>query len=71
MDVQNCTRYKCETVMCERHSSEYGYICEDCFDELVKTGATTNIEKFLDMEKKKSVDLGEAKARYNYVFGKE
>lgn len=29
-----------------------GYICGECFDELVGSGPDTNIEEFMDNEKK-------------------
>ena len=69
MGVQSCGKNGCEYVMCDRYSPTYGYICEECFEELVNSGATTNIQDFMNSEKSKE-NKGEAKARYNYVFGR-
>ena len=35
MGVLECDRIGCENIMCDRYSHEYGYICNDCFDEMV------------------------------------
>lgn len=51
----NCSRNGCEETMCERYSHIHGYICEDCFLELVgssvETGVETDIENFLASQK--------------------
>ena len=48
MSVLECDRYGCRNIMCDRHSYKYGYICNECFAELVALGADTNIEEFMD-----------------------
>lgn len=35
MSVLACTRNGCGNVMCDRYSSLFGYICNECFEELV------------------------------------
>lgn len=35
MGVMECFRNGCDNIMCDRLSHEHGYICNDCFDELV------------------------------------
>jgi hypothetical protein len=35
--------------MCDRYSSKYGYICHECFKELVQSGKT--IDEFMDTPK--------------------
>lgn len=35
MGVMRCSREGCENIMCDRHNSEYGYICNECFDEFI------------------------------------
>ena len=35
MSVLACNRDYCENVMCSRMSVEHGYICDECFNELV------------------------------------
>lgn len=37
MSVLNCQRNGCENIMCKRYSYECGYICDECFEELVRT----------------------------------
>ena len=50
MGVKSCHRGDCRNVMCDRYSSEYGYICGDCFKELVafKPKNHKEIEMFMD-----------------------
>ncbi len=38
MGIMRCQRGICNHILCDRHSTVYGYICDDCFDELVFTG---------------------------------
>ncbi len=37
MGVLACDRYCCKNIMCDRLSHEYGYICNECFEELVES----------------------------------
>jgi hypothetical protein len=34
MAIMACDRNNCINIMCDRYSSEYGYICNECFEEL-------------------------------------
>ena len=34
MGVMQCDRKGCENVCCDRYSTNYGYICNSCFEEL-------------------------------------
>jgi hypothetical protein len=36
MGVLSCSRRNCKNEMCSRYSHRYGYICNDCFEELVE-----------------------------------
>jgi len=47
MGVLPCSRKRCDNVMCDRYSSEHGYICGRCFEELEESGPNTNVEKFM------------------------
>ena len=38
MSVLACDRNGCDNVMCDRLSHEYGYICHECFKDLVNSG---------------------------------
>jgi len=34
MGVMECRRPGCDTILCQRYSEEFGYICDDCFNEM-------------------------------------
>lgn len=40
MGVMECNRLGCDNIMCQRYSSEFGYLCEECFYEMVDRGLT-------------------------------
>lgn len=67
MGVMACYRVGCENVMCDRLSNKYGYICDECFDELVSLGVTTNVEEFMALEKKERHEK-EARGYFESVF---
>jgi len=48
MSVLACNRRNCENIMCDRLSNTHGYICDECFEELVKSGVKTDIEEFMN-----------------------
>lgn len=50
MSVLSCDRRGCTNIMCDRHSYEYGYICNECFEELCQKHQS--ISKFMDSEKR-------------------
>lgn len=64
----SCNRNGCDNVMCHRYSSKHGYICHECFKELVQSGAETNIKMFMESEKVTSVSTDAALARFNVEF---
>ena len=47
MGVLACDRAGCVNIMCDRLSGHYGYICDECFEELVARGAMTDIANFM------------------------
>ena len=51
MGVLACSRRGCENIMCDRYSRTHGYICDECFKELINSGVTTDIEKFMESAK--------------------
>ena len=67
MGVLACDRYKCKNIMCDRHSYHYGYICNECFEELVNLGPETNIASFMDREQKRC-QRDASFARFNVEF---
>ncbi len=56
MGVMSCNRRGCENIMCNRYSSEYGYICQDCFEEL-STMHPLDIEAFMNSKKKTKINF--------------
>lgn len=50
MGVMGCDRAGCDNIMCRRLSRKYGYICEDCFKELIALGPTADIAAFMGTE---------------------
>ena len=69
MSVLNCSRKGCDNIMCNRCSRPYGYICYECFEELVESGPETNITAFMASAKKeKFINKEAALARFNIEF---
>lgn len=67
MGVLSCDRNECKNIMCDRLSHKYGYICYECFEELVNSGPTTDIKTFMKSEKNESSEE-EAIGRYDKAF---
>ncbi len=53
--------------MCDLLSNYYGYICNECFSELVRSGPRTDIDNFMNGEKQPNEEA-ESIARYSAVF---
>jgi hypothetical protein len=53
--------------MCDRYSSHYGYICWECFEELVGLGVETDIEAFMGSERK-PIPKVDANAFFEEIF---
>lgn len=58
MGVLTCHRKGCENIMCDRYSHEFGYICEECFEELRNLSSDTDIKGFMDSPKKDNEENG-------------
>ena len=56
MSVLACDRRGCENIMCQRLSRQFGYICWECFEELVELGITANIAVFMGTPKMPRVE---------------
>lgn len=67
MGVLNCNRRGCENIMCDWYSSEYGYICNNCFDELISRGVHVDIEEFMD-SRSSPVDTRAAENYWKTIF---
>ena len=68
--VRRCCRGDCENIMCERYSKKYGYICEECFKELVGLGPNTNIKEFMESDCNE-FNMDYSEKIYNQIFSKE
>ena len=69
MGVMGCSRKGCDNIMCDRYSDDYGYICWECFNELVSSGAETNLSNFMDSYPKRNNEEA-SEARFNVEFPK-
>ena len=49
MGIFACSRKDCRNILCDRYSPNYGYICEECFEELIS--ALIDIEAFMNTPK--------------------
>lgn len=67
MSVLACCRRDCPNIMCDRLSGEHGYICHECFEELVSLGVQTDINVFLDSPKK-NANKDAARAYFETIF---
>jgi len=49
MGIMGCFRNNCDNIMCNRYSSKYGYICSECFDQLLNS--SLSIKEFMASDK--------------------
>jgi hypothetical protein len=56
--------------MCDRYSPHYGYICHECFDELVASGLDTGIEDFMNSKKGGEPEMLSPEQYFSDVFPK-
>jgi hypothetical protein len=67
MGVRECFRANCDNVLCDRYSDVYGYLCYDCFEELIVYGPNTSLKWF--MSGGKLTDRTEdAEAKFDAIF---
>ena len=67
MGVRACNRDGCDSISCDRCSLQHGYICWECFEELIKSGPKTRIIDFMKSLKQESNEKA-AIARFNVAF---
>lgn len=60
MSVLACNRNGCDNIMCDRYSDKYGYICWECYIELV--GLNISPKEFMNLPK----DWKEEEPKYDY-----
>ncbi len=68
MGIILCYRMNCANAMC-RYSHNYGYICSECFEELVSLGIQADIGYFMNTPKTSDWMSDADAARYK--FGEE
>lgn len=51
MGVLACNRADCENIMCNRYSPKHGYICDDCFEELINSPTYQSVTDFMESHK--------------------
>lgn len=68
MSVLSCDRRGCVNIMCDRLSHEYGYICDDCFDELVSLGLGADISEFMQSDKTDVQKYFDAEDYFHSIF---
>lgn len=68
MGVKGCHRRDCPNIGCDRHSSAYGYICNNCYNKLIKLRARTNIEAFMNASVNYDQDEEAAEAYFKTIF---
>jgi hypothetical protein len=57
MSVLACCRGDCDNIMCSRYSSEWGYLCDHCFAELVHKGSRTDLLEFMESHLDRAPDV--------------
>jgi hypothetical protein len=74
MGVMHCNRKGCVHIMCDRYSEKFGYLCSECFDELIEfvllegEGAIEleSMKKFMETNKthksSRRIDVGKVAA---------
>jgi len=70
MGVLACSREGCSSIMCDRYSHIYGYICNECFAELVSLGPGASVPGFLESTRAEDPDALKRAAllRFDAVF---
>ena len=65
MGTKACTRAGCENILCDRYSNKFGYLCDECFEELTYAADLSEgyIRTFLSSQKG-SKELANAKVTY-------
>lgn len=69
MGILRCSRKNCKAVMCDRHSKEHGYICNECFEELCEVWKNRGtVEEFLENSKQTSSEQVDFYKIYSGIF---
>lgn len=71
MGVLPCDRVGCDNIMCDRLGAYRGiqyYICDRCFDELVRIGPQADVESFMEGGLIESFDPDASRAYFDSIF---
>jgi hypothetical protein len=69
MGMVRCYKKNCQNILCGRFSHKYGYLCNECFDELIKSGPETNLDNFMGKPFQEEKDRRiAAETRFNTEF---
>lgn len=69
MGVMACDREWCDNIMCDRISDErQEYICQECFDELVQLGPSTDLDDFMTSRPQRAAPFLASYAYFNQIF---
>lgn len=68
MGVLACDRRECENIMCDRFSAEYGYLCWECFEELLNQPADINLRIFMDTPRRNNSRAAQARFEAEFVL---
>ena len=66
MGVMACCRYDCENIMCDRYVSGIGYICDECYAELLVDKSKWPITMPKDEVKQRIVDFMNTNKGHGY-----
>jgi hypothetical protein len=56
--------------MCDRLSYSHGYLCDECFEELVQLGPTADIDAFMQSHRYTKLPNDVARSLFDEVFVK-
>lgn len=57
MGAMTCDRRGCDNAMCDRHNDTHGYICNECFEELVRAYPAVSVRRFMATPKEETTGL--------------
>jgi len=68
MGVLPCDRRGCSNIMCDWVSMDFGHLCDDCLEDLIRSGPYTVIDQFMDTPKHPERWREQSEERYKSVF---
>lgn len=68
MSLLACNRNGCDNIMCDIISDRYGYICDDCYNELKEKAGTMSISYFMKSPKKSEHPTGARKKALEEIY---